>query len=655
MKRLTELSIIGLLALGQAPLLGASASLETQKFSVASGDTLIIQSDYGRVLVRGASDSQLQVRIRKIASTEERLDKIQVVSEKKGDKVFIYSFFQEHRSESVYLEILTPRHMNVVVWGANPAVELYGIQGYVRAHTLTGLITAEDLTSSVSLVSDSGDIVFRSRLQPEKDVRMESTYGGIRCELGSDLNVRGWARAGGILSWNRAIELQNGSLEKQVGVGGPLLYASSLKSDVRFVFSARGKVRPVEQARPNRDAGVATGSQTDVEPNSPPDSEYRNPLPRRVNDSSSAETTSSEQSTKSAPEIDSSPRRPPARVETASPSGGAYSLRVNVDWVYLNVSVRDRHTNRSVPYLRKEDFVVYEDGIAQQVEQFQSVEAPFNLVLLLDVSGSTRRYLNLIKQASIDFTREINSNDRIAVAVFNSRTRLAQDLTGDRRKVARAIDRIRSGGGTAFYDALETSVNRYLEGIEGRKAVVVFTDGVDNRLTGDYSDGSLISFQDLFRSVEESDSIIYTIFLDTERDNPSRRSGGVIDVLGDIIRGRTPPYNPGRSGGERQAYEQAREQLRKIADQTGGRMYAPRRIEDLSQVYSEIADDLRIQYRVAYNSTNTSRDGRWRKVRVKIKDKPNALARTRRGYYAGSQVARHQQPDKLHSVSVNQS
>ena len=303
--------------------------------------------------------------------------------------------------------------MNVIVWGANPAVELNKIQGYVRAHTLTGLITAEDLTSSVSLVSDSGDIVFRSRLQPEKDVRMESTYGRIRCELGSDLNFRGWARAGGIFSWNRAVELQNGSLEKQVGIGGLLLYASSLKSDVRFVFTTKESVRPAGQDRPGQNSGVATGSKTDGEANGAPDSVYGNPLPRLVDDNSFAQSTFSEQSSESAPETDSAPLRPPDRVDTASPTLGGYSLKVNVDWVYLNVSVRDHYTKRSVPYLRKQDFLVYEDGLAQQVEQSESVEAPFDLVLLLDVSGSTRGYLNMIKQSSIDFTLQIKSNDRI--------------------------------------------------------------------------------------------------------------------------------------------------------------------------------------------------------------------------------------------------
>ena len=306
---------------------------------------------------------------------------------------------------------------------------------------------------------------------------------------------------------------------------------------------------------------------------------------------------------------------------------------MNVDWIYLNVSVRDRRSNRSIPNLVREDFMVYENGSEQTVEKFQTSETPFHLLLLLDVSGSTRSYMRMIKKASIDFTREINSDDRIAVATFNSYTRLIQDFTNDRTRLRRSINRIRSGGGTAFYDALMTSVNEYMHNIEGRKAVVVFTDGVDNQLTGDYKNGSRTRFQDLYREVREDDSLIYTIFLNTERDaGPSRSRGG---ILGDILRGGTPPIIPG-SRNKRGVYEEARRQLETIAGQTGGRSYSPRRIDDLAHAYSEIADDLRVQYTLAYSSTNAIRDGSWRKIRVKIKDRPELQARTRRGYSSPS-------------------
>ncbi len=276
------------------------------------------------------------------------------------------------------------------------------------------------------------------------------------------------------------------------------------------------------------------------------------------------------------------------------------------------------------------------------MEQFEPTEVPFNLLLLLDVSGSTESYLHLIKTASIDFTRQIKQNDRIAVAVFNSRVQLVQDFTGNRAEVARAINGVRSGGGTAFYDALDRSVEEYMRAVEGRKAIVVFTDGVDNQLAGNGGDGSRISFDQLYRKIQEIDPIIYPIFLDTESDaggmtrNPTSTGGVVGIILGDILGGGRQRRYPGGGGGGvgRAVYEQAREQLQMIADQTGGRMYAPREIEDLRGVYAEIADDLRVQYRIGYSPTNKAQDGGWRAIRVRIKNNPDAVARTRKGYYA---------------------
>ena len=292
----------------------------------------------------------------------------------------------------------------------------------------------------------------------------------------------------------------------------------------------------------------------------------------------------------------------------ATPDGDAvnngYSLRLDVNWIYLNTS----YTHRGVP---------------QTVERFSSTEAPFHLLLLLDVSGSTQSYIDMVERASIDFTREIRSDDRVAVAAFNSNVRLIQDFTSDRSQLGHAIGRIRAKGGTAFYDALDTCIRDYMSGVEGRKAIVVFTDGVDGQLTGDYFSGSRLTFDDLYRQVQETEEIIYPIFLDTEDDVAGRRGTGrrrgrgstVGDILGTILNGGTPPAFPNRrprARSPRGAHREARRQLELIASQTGGRMYAPKRIGDLTHVFSEIADDLRIQYTLAYNSTNGAQDGRWR-------------------------------------------
>jgi VWFA-related protein len=162
-----------------------------------------------------------------------------------------------------------------------------------------------------------------------------------------------------------------------------------------------------------------------------------------------------------------------------APLGSGYKISVDVNTVFLNVSVRDRY-NRSIAHLQKEDFQVYENGVPQEVQQLVSEEAPFNTLLLLDNSGSTQPYLGLIKNAAIDFTRRMKSTDQISVAAFNSLVDLMQDFTDDRQELQRAIEKIDSIGGTALYDSLLICINRYIRGISGRGAIVVFTDGFDN-------------------------------------------------------------------------------------------------------------------------------------------------------------------------------
>lgn len=613
-----------------------SEHLSTYSFKVAPGDSLIVENDFGRVKIKGWNEDRVEITARAVAADRAHLDNVNVVAQKAGDKIFVNCFFYRYSSESVDLEIKAPAGLNAVVWGANPTIEVGSLQGFVRVQTLTGLITAHDLQSSSSLFSESGDISYQAGRQPKGDIRLETVSGSVHCRLDSALNLRAVLRAGGTLTWNHDLSLSAGALDKDVGKGGPLLYAASMKGNVQFRLqqdlarSAPGPATPGASVpdhfpRPVSTSRGTNGSSTAHRSASTRDPILRDPVPANGR----------------------SDRRAAAERSTASGAGdeplqSGTSFKVDVDWVYLNVSVRDRNTNRSIPNLRKKDFQIFEDGVEQVVEKLTSTEAPFNLLLLLDVSGSTRSYIDLIRRASIDFTREIKRNDRIAVAVFNSDVELIQPFSNDRPQVERAINSIRSGGGTAFYDALYTSVQRYMRSVEGRKAIVVFTDGVDNQLTGDTVHGSRIPFPQLFRTIQETDSIIYTIFLDTEGrtplGSPRGRGGTVIDILGDIIYGRRPPTPTRRPTGypNRRVYAEAQHQLQAIADQTGGRMYSPRRIDDLSRVYSEIADDLRIQYTLAYSSSNPSKEGKWRKVRVVVPGNPGWAVRTRRGYYASA-------------------
>lgn len=627
-------ALLTVLAGVATPLLAAVQSSETRTFDYRPNDTLIIQNDYGRVQVRTWDQPRLQVRVRRFATRKTDLEQVVVTAQKTRSKILFKAHFQNHDSQSVYLDVHAPPDLNLVVWGVNPAVEVSGLSGFVHVYTHTGLITASDLTSAVSLITETGSVLFNARRQPTQDIRLESIQGSVRCQLNPALNLRSWLRAGAQLSWNNEIEMTHGQLERQLGVGGPLLHAGSVEGNVSIQLNLKGQAADLGAVISTDGSGKRTSARDANRTLANPIGDQTN-SPRRLPkkpllQSSNKAGNGSTYSAKTPRPSNSSRDQPALNQDGDYPGDFGYSLKVEVNWTHLNVSVRDSYTNRSVPNLVKEDFIVFEEGIEQRIEKFESYETPFNLLLLLDVSGSTRSHINLIKAASIEFTRETKANDKIGVATFNSRPRLIQDFTNDRLQVAQSIERVRSGGNTAFYDALATSIHDYMANVEGRKAIVVFTDGVDGRLTG--NSGSKTSFSDLFQSIREIDTIIYTIFLDTETGTRQpRRSRNAIDILADIIRGGRVPVLDSQ-----QAYTAARNQLERIAEQTGGRSYLPRNIYDLDRTYGEIADDLRVQYWLAYNSNLTVNDKRWREIQVKVLGRNDLVVRTRKGYYAPS-------------------
>jgi Ca-activated chloride channel homolog len=614
--------------------LAADSPIEVRKFPVAAGDTLLVQLDYGVVRVHGRNAAQLEAHLSKHAKDTAGLENVELIAQKQADKIYLQSYFYDYQGQSVTVDIWAPFSLNVIIQGANPQVQISDLEGYVRVHSLTGSVVARNLTGSTSLMTDTGSILFRSQRQFSHDLRLESVSGRIVCELHDELNFRAWARAGGQLKWNDEVQMDQGTIERQIGLGGPLCYASSLRGPIEF--QVLKELPEASQASPPdpSPSSVMTPPSPVVQPpvSTPAATQPATPA---------ASTARPEPPPSGAPEGQSATQEPPGTYDTG------YKLKVEVDWIYLNASVRDRRSNRSIPNLHREDFLLYEDGVQQTIGKFQETQEPFYLLLLLDTSGSTEQFQDMIKQASIQFTREIGSADRIALATFNSRFRMRQDFTSDRNAVVDAIRGIRSGGGTAFYDALHESVSKHLRRIEGRKAVVVFSDGVDNQLQGNPGDGSTTTFEELYREVQAADALIYTIFLDTEENRlrAPGRNGTVIDILEDIMRGRRRPTYPRRQpSSDKDAYQEAKRQMELIADQTGGRMYVPARIEDLAHSYSEIADDLRVQYTLGYNSTNPSKDATYRQVKVSIANRSDLVVRTRKGYYSGAGVAENEIP-----------
>ena len=303
----------------------------------------------------------------------------------------------------------------------------------------------------------------------------------------------------------------------------------------------------------------------------------------------------------------------PASGEAGPPPKNAdeEAIVLKASLVNLNVSVTNR-AGVALSNLKKEDFDVAENGEAQKIEFFQPTTAPFNLVLVLDLSGSIKEKLDIVKSAALRFLEVLGPQDKIAVVTFTDEIRVVSQLTNDRDELKRRIKLIdRSQGGTAFYEALWFSLMDTLRGTRGqRNAVVVMTDGVDSSLDRYNPMDSRVTFNQLARRLEESDVIVFPIYLDTEYEEVFER---------------------GNSTSE--AYAVARDQLERVSELTGGQMFKAEKASDLSGVYKRVAAAIRTVYSVGYYPTNPERDGTFRRVRVGV-SRSDAAVRTRKGYYA---------------------
>ena len=292
-------------------------------------------------------------------------------------------------------------------------------------------------------------------------------------------------------------------------------------------------------------------------------------------------------------------------------------IRVDSDLVDLKVSVLNRTKEADPTRLQRHDFVVLEDGAPQEIAFFESADAPFDLVLLLDLSGSAERKLSLIRRSAKRFVDAARPVDRIAVVTFTNVPRVVSGLTTDRKELKRLIDRIETPeGGTNLWDALKFVLDSLLTNGDGarRQAVVLMSDGVDNALPDVYGEGSRITFAELLDLLRRTDALVFPVYLDTESEEVKRR--------------RTP----------RSAYEIARRQLDSLAEASGTVKYSADKLKDLDQVYQQVIQDLSTVYSIGYRPTNASKDGKWRSVRVRIPQRQDLLPRARSGYFAGPQA-----------------
>lgn len=284
-------------------------------------------------------------------------------------------------------------------------------------------------------------------------------------------------------------------------------------------------------------------------------------------------------------------------------------IRVDTNLVSLNVSVYSGKLRTNVSMLEQKDFAVTEDGRPETISFFGTTDVPFDLVLLLDLSGSTEGKRDLIRKSTQRFIEAARPSDRLAIVTFANNANVVSPLTEDRKQLLHSINKIEGTGGSNIWGSLKFTLDEVIgpKTLARRRAVVLMTDGLDNGLGGFIA--SEISFADLVEAVRRNDTLIIPIYLDT---------GG---------------YS-GRGDFGKKMLENARKTLELLADESGGLFYKARKIEDLNGVYAQVIEDLGKVYSLGYKPTNAKRDGSWRAVTIQIPNQPDLKARARPGYYA---------------------
>lgn len=298
---------------------------------------------------------------------------------------------------------------------------------------------------------------------------------------------------------------------------------------------------------------------------------------------------------------------------TPPPPPSETILRVEVDVVNVYCTVKDKKGGL-VTDLEASNFEVREDGKKQKLRYFaRETDRPLTLALLVDTSGSQSQFLPAEKEIGTQFLRQVlRPSDLALLMTFDVNVDLLQDFTSEAERLQQALDRARINapaqpvnpgpfpglhkGSTLLYDAIYLAAKRKLAPEVGRKAIIVVSDGEDL--------GSRVKEKEAIEAVHRSDTIVYAI--------------GIADPR-IYVQEFGRPY-------------QGSSALERLAKETGGRAFFPSKLEELQKAFDEIAAELRSQYSLGYTSTNRKRDGRFRKIKIKVKPK-DLRVKARRGYY----------------------
>jgi Ca-activated chloride channel family protein len=276
------------------------------------------------------------------------------------------------------------------------------------------------------------------------------------------------------------------------------------------------------------------------------------------------------------------------------------SIKVDVELVTVNATVTDAQ-NRVITGLDREHFRVWEDKLEQKIEYFNAEDVPVSIGMVFDLSGSMKDKISTAREAAVTFLNSGNPQDEYFLVTFSNRPELAEEFTTDIGKLRNRLVFEGTKGMTALYDAVYLGLEKLKDGTQPKKALLLITDGEDNR--------SRYTFANVREFVKEQDIQVYAI-------------GIVSDWNSQLGSGRT-----------------GRALIEELSDLTGGHAFFPDSVYDLEDICSKIAVELKNQYVLGYKSTNETKDGKWRKIKVQV-DGPKGVGRLnvrfKTGYYAAA-------------------
>ncbi len=295
-------------------------------------------------------------------------------------------------------------------------------------------------------------------------------------------------------------------------------------------------------------------------------------------------------------------------------SSAVKSLKVDVELVNVDVYVTDDE-GRHVAGLERDYFRVWEDKIEQKIESFATDDAPLSVGIIFDVSGSMTGSLERAKEAALTFLKSGNRDDEFFLVEFSDRPKLNQDFTSDVNRIKGHLTTLSAKGATSLYDGVYLGLEKLRNAQNPRKALLVISDGEDNR--------SRYTFSDLKHFAEEQDVRIYSIGLGSGFNfSPPVGSGLIGGALLGALFGRSP--------------------LEDLADLTGGEAFFPQSLSRLDDICNRIAAGLKTHYSIGYHSTNLAKDGAWRKLSLKFSPPKGAgrlHVRFKKGYFAATSGA----------------